>query len=56
MLRMSPKPNDGQFMLRLPTEDLARWREAAEAADMPLSMWIRHQCNAAAAKALRAKR
>lgn len=56
MLRMSPKPNNGRLMLRLPKEDLAKWREVADDAGLPLSTWIRVQCNAAAAKAPRAKK
>lgn len=56
MLKMAPKPNDTKFMLRLPKEDLAAWRAAADAEGLPLSTWIRQQCSAAAAKQQRAKR
>jgi uncharacterized protein (DUF1778 family) len=53
---MSPKTKDSRLMLRLNAADLEQWRLAANAADLTLSDWIRQQCNAAAAKALRAKR
>ena len=42
---MSPSPkNDERVELRVPTIDLQCWREAAEAAGISLSDWIRRAC------------
>jgi uncharacterized protein (DUF1778 family) len=42
---MSPSPkNDERVELRVPTFDLQCWREAAEAAQISLSDWIRRAC------------
>lgn len=56
MLNVSPKAKDKAFLIRVSGEDLARWKEAAELADMKIADWIRRQLNPAAAKALRTKR
>jgi predicted HicB family RNase H-like nuclease len=54
VLNVSPKPKDKAFLIRVAEEDLARWKEAAELADMKIADWIRRQLNPAAAKQLRA--
>jgi predicted HicB family RNase H-like nuclease len=50
---MSPKTKTETFTMRVSEEDLASWREAAEAEDMSLSDWIRRQCRAATKRAKR---
>lgn len=36
---------DATFKLRVPTSDLASWRECAEKSGLPLAEWIRRRCN-----------
>ena len=49
---MSPLPkNDERIELRVPAEDLERWRATAEAEGRTLSQWIRHRCNEVALSA-----
>jgi predicted DNA binding CopG/RHH family protein len=43
-----PRIKDERIIIRVASADVKRWRAAAAADDMPLSMWIRRQCNAAA--------
>lgn len=46
---VTPQPKTERFTLRLESDELVEWTDAAELEHMSVSDWVRRQCRAAIA-------